>query len=58
MEGVDAIVKRFPGTKAGLGTLGLSLIVLGMLDNAALTPMASVAAAGRPVAGNESKVSG
>jgi hypothetical protein len=41
-----AIVKRFPGTKTGLGTLGLSLIVLGMLDNAALTPMASVAAAG------------
>jgi hypothetical protein len=41
-----AIVKRFPGTKAGLGTVGLSLIVLGMLDNAALTPLASVAAAG------------
>ncbi len=41
-----AIVKRFPGTKTGLGTLGLSLIVLGMLDNAALTPLASVAAAG------------
>jgi hypothetical protein len=41
-----AVVRRFPGTKAGLGTLGLSLIVLGMLDNAALTPMASVAAAG------------
>jgi Lysylphosphatidylglycerol synthase TM region len=41
-----AVVKRFPGTKAGLGTLGLSLLVLGMLDNAALTPMASVAAAG------------
>jgi len=41
-----AIVRRFPGTKTGLGTLGLSLIVLGMLDNAALTPMASVAAAG------------
>ena len=41
-----ACVKRFPGTKAGLGTLGLSLLVLGMLDNAALTPMASVAAAG------------
>jgi uncharacterized membrane protein YbhN (UPF0104 family) len=39
-------VRRFPGTKTGLGTLGLSLIVLGMLDNAALTPMASVAAAG------------
>ncbi len=41
-----AVVRRFPGTKAGLGTVGLSLIVLGMLDNAALTPMASVAAAG------------
>jgi uncharacterized membrane protein YbhN (UPF0104 family) len=41
-----AIVKRYPGTKTGIGTLGLSLIVLGMLDNAALTPMASVAAAG------------
>ncbi|HZT84574.1 MAG TPA: lysylphosphatidylglycerol synthase domain-containing protein [Gaiellaceae bacterium] len=41
-----AIVKRYPGTKAGIGTLGLSLIVLGMLDNAALTPLASVAAAG------------
>jgi Lysylphosphatidylglycerol synthase TM region len=41
-----AIVKRYPGTKTGIGTLGLSLIVLGMLDNAALTPLASVAAAG------------
>jgi uncharacterized membrane protein YbhN (UPF0104 family) len=41
-----AVVKRFPGTKAGLGTLGVSLLVVGMLDNAALTPMASVAAAG------------
>ncbi len=41
-----AVVKRYPGTKAGLGTVGLSLIVLGMLDNAALTPMASIAAAG------------
>jgi Lysylphosphatidylglycerol synthase TM region len=41
-----AVVKRYPGTKTGIGTIGLSLIVLGMLDNAALTPMASVAAAG------------
>jgi uncharacterized membrane protein YbhN (UPF0104 family) len=40
-----AVVKRYPGTKVGLGTLGISLIVLGMLDNAALTPLASVAAA-------------
>jgi len=39
-----AVVKRYPGTRTGLGTLGLSLIVLGMLDNAALTPLASVAA--------------
>ncbi|HEY8705629.1 MAG TPA: lysylphosphatidylglycerol synthase domain-containing protein [Gaiellaceae bacterium] len=39
-----ACVRRFPGTRVGLGTVGLSLIVLGMLDNAALTPMASVAA--------------
>jgi hypothetical protein len=40
-----AVVRRFPGTRTGLGTLGVSLIVLGMLDNAALTPFASVAAA-------------
>jgi hypothetical protein len=40
-----AVVRRFPGTRAGLGAVGLSLIVLGMLDNAALTPFASVAAA-------------
>jgi uncharacterized membrane protein YbhN (UPF0104 family) len=40
-----ACVKRFPGTRAGIGTVGLSLIVLGMLDNAALAPLASVAAA-------------
>jgi hypothetical protein len=40
-----AVVKRFPGTRAGLGAVGLSLIVLGMLDNAALTPLASIAAA-------------
>jgi hypothetical protein len=40
-----AVVRRYPGTKAGLGAVGLSLVVLGMLDNAALTPLASVAAA-------------
>jgi hypothetical protein len=39
-----AVVRRYPGTRTGLGTLGLSLIVLGMLDNAALTPLAAVAA--------------
>jgi uncharacterized membrane protein YbhN (UPF0104 family) len=40
-----ACVRRFPGTRAGIGTVGLSLIILGMLDNVALAPMASVAAA-------------
>jgi hypothetical protein len=40
-----ACVKRYPGTRTNLGALGISLIVLGMLDNAALTPLASVAAA-------------
>jgi uncharacterized membrane protein YbhN (UPF0104 family) len=40
-----ACVKRFPGTRVGLGTLGLSLIVVGLLDNAALAPLASVAMA-------------
>jgi uncharacterized membrane protein YbhN (UPF0104 family) len=40
-----ACVKKFPGTRASLGTVGLSLLILGMLDNAALAPMASLAAA-------------
>jgi uncharacterized membrane protein YbhN (UPF0104 family) len=40
-----ACVRRFPGTRAGFGTIGLSLIILGMLDNAALAPLASVAMA-------------
>jgi hypothetical protein len=40
-----ACVRRFPGTKTGLGTIGLSLIILGMLDNAALAPLASIAMA-------------
>jgi len=39
-----ACVRRFPGTRAGLGAIGLSLIVVGMLDNAALAPLASIAA--------------
>lgn len=40
-----AVVRKFPGTRAGFGAVGLSLIVLGLLDNAALAPFASVAAA-------------
>lgn len=40
-----ACVKRYPGTRAGLGAIGLTLIIVGMLDNAALAPLASVAMA-------------
>jgi uncharacterized membrane protein YbhN (UPF0104 family) len=40
-----ACVRRFPGTRAKIGTIGLSLLVLGLLDNAALAPLASVAMA-------------
>jgi uncharacterized membrane protein YbhN (UPF0104 family) len=42
-----AVVRRGPGKKtAGLGAICLTLIIVGLLDSAALTPMASVAAAG------------
>lgn len=41
-----AVVRRLPGKKtAGLGAICLTLIVVGLLDSAALAPMASVAAA-------------
>ena len=41
-----AVVRRGPGRKtAGLGAICLTLIIVGLLDSAALTPMASVAAA-------------
>jgi uncharacterized membrane protein YbhN (UPF0104 family) len=41
-----AVVRRLPGKKtAGLGAICLTLIVVGLLDSAALTPMASIAAA-------------
>ena len=41
-----AVVRRWPGKKtAGLGAICLTLIIVGLLDSAALTPMASVAAA-------------
>jgi uncharacterized membrane protein YbhN (UPF0104 family) len=39
-----AVVRRFPGKKAGLGGVCLSLFLLGLIDSAALAPMASVAA--------------
>jgi hypothetical protein len=42
-----AVVRRLPGKKktAGLGAICLTIIVVGLIDSAALTPMASVAAA-------------
>lgn len=39
-----SVVRRFPGTRAGVGPICLSLFLLGLVDNAALAPMASVAA--------------
>lgn len=41
-----AVVRRCRGCKTSLGAVGLSLVLLGLLDSAALTPLASVAAAG------------
>jgi uncharacterized membrane protein YbhN (UPF0104 family) len=38
-----AIVRRLPGPRPGVGTLALSLFLLGLLDSAAMTPLASVA---------------
>ena len=40
-----AVVRRLPGRTAGLGAICLTLIVVGLLDSAALAPFASVAAA-------------
>ena len=39
-----ACVKRFPGVRTSLGAVALSLVVLGLLDNAALAPLSAVAA--------------
>jgi uncharacterized membrane protein YbhN (UPF0104 family) len=39
-----AVVRRFPGAPAGLGAVCLSLLLLGMVEAAALTPLAGVAA--------------
>jgi uncharacterized membrane protein YbhN (UPF0104 family) len=39
-----ACVKRYPGTRVGFGTIGLSLVVVALIDNAALAPLASIAA--------------
>lgn len=39
-----AVVRRFPGNRAGVGGVGLSLVLLGLIDSAALTPLAGVTA--------------
>lgn len=39
-----AVVRRFPGCHSCIGTLCLSLFLLGLLDAAAMTPLASAAA--------------
>jgi uncharacterized membrane protein YbhN (UPF0104 family) len=39
-----AVVRKLPGKTVGFGALALTLILVGLLDSAALTPMASVAA--------------
>jgi uncharacterized membrane protein YbhN (UPF0104 family) len=39
-----AIVRRLPGRRPGVGTLALSLFVLGLLDTVALAPLSAVAA--------------
>src|SRR5918911_3086679 len=39
-----AVVRKAPGKRVGLGVIGLSLIVLGWIDSAALTPLATVSA--------------
>ena len=40
-----AIVRRFPGCPAGIRSICLSLVTLGLIDNAALAPLSFVAAA-------------
>jgi hypothetical protein len=40
-----AIVRRFPGCPAGVRTICLSLVTLGLIDTVALAPFAAVAAA-------------
>jgi uncharacterized membrane protein YbhN (UPF0104 family) len=39
-----SVLRRFPGRRAGLGPICLSLFLLGLIDNAALTPLAAVGA--------------
>ena len=38
------VVRRFRSSKAGFGAIALSIVLVGFLDSAALTPLASIAA--------------
>src|SRR5256714_1451120 len=40
-----AVVRRYPGCPAGLRAISLSLVMLGLIDSAALAPLAAVALA-------------
>jgi uncharacterized membrane protein YbhN (UPF0104 family) len=40
-----AVVRRYPGCPAGLRAISLSLVMLGLIDSAALAPLAAVAVA-------------
>jgi len=44
-----AVVRRCPRARASIGAVGLSLFLLGLLDTAALGPLASLAAAGSAI---------
>ncbi len=39
-----AVVRRFRGSRCGIGAIGLSLVLVALVDTAALVPLASVAA--------------
>jgi uncharacterized membrane protein YbhN (UPF0104 family) len=39
-----SVVRKFPGKRVGIGSICLSLFLLGLIDNAALTPLAAVSA--------------
>jgi uncharacterized membrane protein YbhN (UPF0104 family) len=39
-----SVVRRFPGKRVGIGSICLSLFLLGLIDNAALTPLAAATA--------------
>jgi uncharacterized membrane protein YbhN (UPF0104 family) len=45
-----AVVRRYPGCPAGLRAISLSLVMLGLIDSAALAPLAAVAFPGAGVA--------